>query len=30
VGQAHRFDVLLGQQSADSVECSPNKGQEGD
>jgi hypothetical protein len=30
VGQAHRFDVVLGQHSADKVEYSPNKGQEGD
>jgi hypothetical protein len=29
VGQAHRFDLVSGQQSADMVEYSPDKGQEG-
>jgi hypothetical protein len=26
MGQAHRFDVVLGQNSAYTVECSPRKG----
>jgi hypothetical protein len=30
VGQAHRFDVVSDQHSADSVEYSPDKEQEGD
>jgi hypothetical protein len=30
VGQSHRFDILSDQDSADLVEYSRDKGQEGD
>jgi hypothetical protein len=30
VGQANRFYVVLGQHSADTVDYSPDKGQESD